>query len=46
MLTIKQITDNTEGVIRGLEKSTSKMQKQPLNKCLHLMIKDVIHRIN
>lgn len=28
MLTIKQITDNTEEVIRGLERSTLKMQKQ------------------
>lgn len=28
MLTIKQITENTEEVIRGLERSILKMQKQ------------------
>ena len=28
MLTIKQITDNTEEVIRGLKRSTLKMQEQ------------------
>ncbi len=28
MLTIKQITENTEEVIRGLEKKHLKMQKQ------------------
>lgn len=27
MLTIKQITDNTDAVIRGLERSTSKCQR-------------------
>lgn len=30
MLTIKQITDDKEGVIRGLEKSTFQMQKKSL----------------
>ena len=29
MLTIKQITDNTDKVIRGLEKKHSQMQKKP-----------------
>ena len=28
MLTIKQITENTEAVIRGLKRSISKMQKK------------------
>ena len=33
MLTIKQITDNTDAVIRGLEKKHFKTPKKPLSKC-------------
>ena len=34
MLTIKQITDNTDAVIRGLEKKHfKKRQRKPLSKC-------------
>ena len=32
MLTIKQITENTEAVIRGLEKNISRRQKRRLTK--------------
>lgn len=32
MLTIKQITENTDAVIRGLEKNTSKEPKKQLPK--------------
>ena len=40
MLTIKQITENTDAVLRGLEKSTSRMQKKPLHKCWTSMTKE------
>lgn len=35
MLTIKQITEDTDKVIRGLEKSILLMQKKQLPKCLN-----------
>ncbi len=37
MLTIKQITENTDAVIRGLEKNTSKGQR---NNCQVIEVND------
>ena len=35
MLTIKQITEDTDKVIRGLEKKHLQMQEKQLQKCLN-----------
>ena len=46
MLTIKQITDNTEEVIRGLEKKHFKDAKATIEQVLAFNDNDVAHRIN
>ena len=40
MLTIKQITENTDAVLRGLEKKHFKNAKEPLHKCWTSMTKE------
>lgn len=42
MLTIKQITDNTDAVIRGLEKKHFKMPKKQSGKCWKRTTNDAI----
>lgn len=44
MLTIKQITENTEAVLRGLEKSISRMQKRRLTKSSPSTTRDVLRK--
>ena len=42
MLTIKQITDNTDAVIRGLEKKHFKNAQETIGKCWKPMTNDAI----
>ena len=45
MLTIKQITENTDAVIRGLEKKHFKNAKETIDQVIALTTKDVAHSL-